>query len=111
MRKRTSTKQLNSAITNNLLHIVKAKIYSKTSRKTEEITPDSFKDSLDFLCETIFSDAIGWYYERDYKTEKYEVECGRMNPNTDLIVIAHLSVCEGTSREDIDKTLRIVEED
>lgn len=112
MRKRTTTKQLNSAITNNLLHITKAEIYYKTSRKTETIDVDKFKDSLDFLCESgVFSDAIGWHYERDYKLNGYITECGRKNSDTEIIVTVYLGVGEGVIGEKIEKMLEVTEEE
>ena len=112
MRKRTTTKQLNSAITNNLLHITKAEIYYKTSRKTETIDVDKSKDSLDFLCESgVFSDAIGWHYERDYKLNGYITECGRKNPDTEIIVTVYLGVGEGVIGEKIEKMLEVTEEE
>lgn len=110
MRKRTTTQKLHEAITNNLLIIESVESYNKTSRKTEEITSDTFKDSLDFLCETIFATCIGWYYEWNYKTGNYEFDCGRMNPNTDLFVIAHLRACEGVSDAEINEALLFLEE-
>lgn len=112
MRKRTTTKQLNSAITNNLLHITKAEIYYKTSRKTETIDVDKFKDSLDFLCESgVFADAIGWHYERDFRTNGYIAETGRMNPDSEIIITIYLDVCENANREDIERTLLFLEEE
>ena len=107
MRKGTTTKQLNSAITNNLLHITKAEIYYKTSRKTETIDVDKFKDSLDFLCESgVFSDAIGWHYERDYKLNGYITECGRKNPDTEIIISVYLRVADGVSTEEVEKLFK-----
>lgn len=110
MRRRTTTKQLNTAITNNLLTIEKAETYSKTTHQTDQISADQFKDSLDFLCETIFAPCIGWYFEK-HKTGNYEIDCSRMNPNTDLIVIAHLRANDNVDSEDIDKALRMIEEE
>lgn len=111
MQKRTTTKELQDAITNNLLHITKAEIYYKTSRKTETIDVDKFKDSLDFLCESgVFSDAIGWHYERDFRTNGYIAECGRMNPNTEIIISVYLRVADGVSTEEVEKILKVEEE-
>lgn len=110
MRKRTTTQKLHEAITNNLLIIESAESYNKTSRKTEEITSDTFKDSLDFLCETVFSPCIGWYFEKNYKTGNYEIDCSRMNPNTDLIVIAHLRANDNVDSEDIEQALLFLED-
>lgn len=110
MRKRTTTKHLNTAITNNLLQITKAECCYKSSSRIDEISADKFKDSLDFLCETIFSDAIGWYFEKNHAIGDYEVDCGRMNPNTDLIVIAHLCANENVNSENIEQALLFQEE-
>ncbi|MCM1160631.1 MAG: hypothetical protein NC412_05345 [Roseburia sp.] len=112
MVKPTTTKQINDVLSNNLLQIEKAKIYHKDSRKTESIDADTFRENFQFLCESgIFVDSIGWHYERDYKTGDYEIECGRMNAETEVIVTAYLSVGEGASREDVEKALMIVGEE
>lgn len=110
MRRRTTTKQLHNALSNNLLTVEKAESYNKTSRKTEEITSDTFKDSLDFLCETVFAPCIGWYYEKNHKTGNYEVDCSRMDGSSDIVIIAHLCVNSGINAEDIDKALLFQED-
>ena len=110
MRKRTTTKQLQNALSNNLLTIEGAESYNKTTHQTDQISADQFRDSLDFLCETVFSPCIGWYFEKNYETGNYEVDCGRMNPNTDLIVIAHLRVNDNVTTEDIEQALLFLEE-
>ncbi len=111
MRKRTTTKQLHNALSNNLLTVEKAELYNKTTRKTEGISIDTFKDSLEFLCETIFAPCIGWYFEENHVTGNYEVDCSRMDGSVDIIVTVYLRVCEGASREDIEKTLSVIEEE
>lgn len=111
MRRRTTTQKLRQAITNNLLHIAKAEIYHKSTRKTDVISVDAFQESLDFLCETIFSDAIGWYFERNYKTGNYEIDCSRMDGSSDIIVIAHLCANEGISDTDVTNALMMMEEE
>lgn len=112
MRKVTTTQKLLEAITNNLLHIKKAEVYYKTSGKTETIDTDRFTENFSFLCESgIFMDAIGWHYERDIKTNGYIAECGRMNPDSEIIVIIYLSVCNGACRENVEKTLSVIEEE
>ena len=111
MRKRTTTQKLQEAITDNLLHIIKVEIYYKTSRETETIDADKFYENFSFLCESgIFSDAIGWHYERDYRTGDYIIETGRMDGNSENIVIAYLRVNDGANVEDIERILKIEEE-
>lgn len=112
MRKRTTTQQLNSAITSNLLYIAKAEVYYKTSRKTETIDADKFHEDFSFLCESgCFADAVGWHYERDIKSKSYIAECGRMNPDTEFIVTVYLGVGEGAIGEEIEKMLEVTEEE
>lgn len=111
MRKRTTTQKLHEAITDNLLQITKAEIYYKTSRKTEIIDTDRFTEYFSFLCESgIFADAIGWHFERDFKSRGYIIECGRMNPDTDIIITVYLGVGEGVIGEKIEKILEVTEE-
>lgn len=112
MQKRTTTKELQDAITNNLLHITKAEVYYKTSGKTEIIDIDKFYEDFSFLCESgAFMNAIGWHYERDFKTNGYICEVSRMNPDTEIIVTVYLTVCNGTCREDVEKILSVSEEE
>lgn len=102
MRKRTTTGQLNSAITNNLLQIAKVEVYYKTSRKTETMHTDTFKDSLEFLCETIFSPCIGWYYEDNFDSgSDYIAECSRMDRSVDVIITVYLKLCGNVDGEDV----------
>lgn len=112
MRRKTTTQKLQQVITNNLLHITKAEIYYKTSRKTEIIDTDRFTEYFSFLCESgIFSDAIGWHYEREFRTNGYIAETGRMNPDVEIIITVYLTVCNGASRENVEKELNVIEEE
>lgn len=111
MIKRTTTKQLNTAITNNILYIKKAEIYYKTSKKTEIIDADKFKENLDFLCESgIFADFIDWHYERNLSAKDgYILDSGSMNPFAENIVTVYLGVCNGACRENVEKALSVSE--
>lgn len=112
MRKVTTTKKINEAINNHLLHIAKAEIYYKTSRKMEIVDTDRLQENFSFLCESgIFMDAIGWHFEQDCKTGLYITECGRMNPDTEVIISVYLDVCEGVKGEDINMVLNVEEEE
>lgn len=108
MKKRTTTKQLNSAITNNLLKVQKAKLYHKDSGKIDIIT-DSFVENLAFLSESgCFTDCIGWTFEKDFKTGNYIAECSRTDGNSENIVTVHLSVGDGVNAEEINEILRVI---
>lgn len=111
VRRITTTRKINEAITNNLLQITKAEVYYKTSGKTEAIDAATFRENFSFLCESgIFTDSIGWHCERNIKVSNYIVETGRMNPDTEIIISVYLSVCVGVNVEDIERTLLFEEE-
>lgn len=110
MRRKTTTRQIQQAVKNNLLKLTKAEKYSKSTHKTTTISTDTFKDDLDFLCETIFADSISWHYEYGIKAKQYIVEAGRMNGDVDFMFIAHLCACDGVKRESIDKALSVSDE-
>ncbi len=102
----TTTQKISEAISNNLLQVAKAEIYYKTSGKTETMDADRFQENFDFLCESgCFADAIGWHFERDYKSGRYIIETGRMNPHSEIIVTVYLNVGEGVNGEDVERTL------
>lgn len=111
MRRKTTTQKIQQAIKNNLLKLIKAEKYNKSTCKTTTISTDTFKKSLDFLCETLFADCVGWHYEYDIKTKQYIIETGRMNGDVDFIFIAHLCVNDGVKVESIDKVLSVSEEE
>ncbi|NBI86938.1 hypothetical protein D3Z47_12270 [Lachnospiraceae bacterium] len=109
--RRTTTQKLQQVITNNLLHITKAEIYNKTTQETETIPNDNFLESFDFLCEAIFSQCIGWYYEKNIKTKDYEIECCRRDGSVDVIITAYFRKSDGVNEEDIDEMLLKIEEE
>lgn len=109
MRRKTTTKKLQQAIKDKLLKLVKAEKYSISTRKTTTISTDIFKDDLEFLCEIIFADCVGWHFEYDIKVKQYIIECSRMNGDVDFIFIAHLSVDDNTSVEEVERILKFDE--
>lgn len=112
MRRRTLTKQIQNVMKNNQLFLERAEVYNKTTRKTEVVPKDKFLEYFDFLCESgIFADCIGWHFERNRKTDNYEIESGRMNGVVDIIVTVYLRVGDGVNGESIDRTLSVTEEE
>ncbi len=112
MKRKTTTAQINEALTTNLLSVTKAECYHKTSRQTNVINPESFIDDFQFLCESgIFADCVGWNYEKDFKTGKYIIEAGRSDAYSENIITIHMRVNEGVKIEDIEKVLLMKEED
>lgn len=111
MRKVTTTKKINKAITNNLVKAEKIEVYYKTSGKTEIIDTNKVTEDFSVLCESdVFSDAIGWHFERDIETNGYIAETGRMNPDTEIIISVYLRVADGVSTEEVEKILKVEEE-
>lgn len=55
-------------------------------------------------------DCVGWHYQKDYKTNQYIAETGRMDGDSENIVIAYLRVNDGIKIEEIEKTLLYVQE-
>lgn len=112
MRKVTTTKKINEAITNNLLQITKVEYHYKSSNRIDEISQETFTESLDFLCESgVFAEAIGWHFERDYRTGEYILETGRMDGSVEKIIVVYLGVCEGSCKENIERVLEVTEEE
>ena len=104
MRRKTTTKQLHSALSNNLLQITKVEIHHKSSNQVDIISVDSFIESLDFLTETIFADFVDWHYERNLNADgEYIADSGYRNPNSEDIVIVFMSLCNGANEDAVEK--------
>ena len=112
MRRRTTTRQIDSAITNNLLSIEKVEIYYKTSKETEAMDSGTFKDNLDFLSESgVFSDFVDWHFEMSpSKKREYIIDSGAKNPYSENIVTAYLRISDDLNVEDIERILLFEEE-
>ena len=111
MRRKTTTQQLQNAITSNLLQVVKAEIHHKSSKQVDILSIDSFKESLEFLAETIFSNMLDWNYERNFNSDGgYIVDSGYRNQYSEDIVIVYMSIANGVSSENIERTLLFSEE-
>lgn len=110
MVRRTTTKQINDVLSNNLLQLTKAECYHKTTHKTETIDNDTVIENLEFLCESgVFVDCVGWTFERDFKTNSYIAECSRTDGNAENIVTLYLGVGDDVDVEGVEKIL-IIEE-
>lgn len=108
--RQTTTSKLNDVISKKFLRVVKAEVFHKDTCQTDDIT-DSFMEYLQFLAESgPFMDYVGWHYEQDYRTGKYIVETGRINPDSEILIVVQLFVGDGVSGEDIHERLKIEEE-
>lgn len=112
MKKRTTTHQINEAITNNLLQIIKVENYNKSNHQMSTMDNDTFKESLEFLSESgILANCIGWKFEKNHEAiREYIIETGRMNSDSDLIVTVYMSVVDGVSEEQVEEILVVLEE-
>lgn len=109
--RKTTTLQIKNAIKNNILILEKAEIYNKSTQETETIPNDKFMESFDFLCEAIFSQCIGWHFEKNHKAGNYEIECSRMDGSVDVIITAYFRKNDGVNEEDIDEMLLKIEDE
>lgn len=112
MRRRTTTGQIDSVLSNELLSIKKVEVYGKTSRETETMDVDTFKDYLDFLCKSgIFADFVDWHFEMSpSKKREYIIDSGAKNPYSENIVTAYLRISDDLNVEDIERILLFEEE-
>lgn len=107
MRKRTTTKRLLEAITNGLLEARKTECSYKSSDRIDEISKETFLDSLAFINESgVFANFIDWHYERDLSENGgYIFDSGRMNPYSENVVTVYLRMNDSTTEEEIEKML------
>ena len=92
------------------MRIMTNKCHYKTSRKTDVVETDKFLEDLQFLCEAdVFMDCVGWHCQKDYKTNQYIAETGRMDGDSENIITIHMRVNEGVSDENIKKALLMEE--
>lgn len=109
MKRNTTTKQLNDAITNNILAVTKVKCeYKEIEDRTEIINNDAFIESLQYLNESgVLAANVDWKYEKSiHSNGEYIVESGRMNPYADNIITVHIRVCDGVSDDEVETLLK-----
>lgn len=113
MRRKTTTKQISTVISNNLLYVVGAECHYKSSSCIDKISAETFRESLDFLCESgVFADFVDWHYERNLsEKDGYIFNSGAMNPFTENIVTVYMRIANGANRESVEKELLFLEEE
>lgn len=106
--KYTTARQLQKAIDSDIVTITNVEVESKDDYSVKEISPDQFKDNLDFYMESgIFANSLDCKYEM--QGDGLMVDIGNMSPYCDLCITVNLIVNEGVSREDLEKVLKIEE--
>lgn len=79
--------------------------FSDDMTETNQITPNKFIESIQFMNETIFKDAIDFFYEFT-DTNNILIECGMKNIYMEEYYRVKCSVCDGVSIKEVDKKLR-----
>lgn len=112
MRQRTTTQKLHEAISNKLLTINKVQCSYKSSNRIDEISKETFKDNLDYLCEAgIFADFIDWHFDMNpSEKDEYIFDSGAMNPFTENIITVYMRIENGASDEAVEKELLFLED-
>ncbi len=79
--------------------------FSGDITETDQIIPEKFIESIQFLNKTIFKDAIDFYYEFT-GANSILIECGMKNQFMEEYYRVECSVCDGISAKEVDKKLR-----
>lgn len=111
MKRRTTTKQLQNAITKGLLEVRKAECSYKSSSQIDEMSRETFLDNLASINESgVFAGFVDWHYESNLSKRGYVLDSGAMNPYSETIVTAYLRVNDGVDAGDVEKALLFEEE-
>ena len=96
------------AIENKMISISSVENETKFSgdiTETDQIIPEKFIESIQFLNKTIFKDATDFYYEFT-GANSILIECGMKNQFMEEYYRVECSVCDGISAKEVDKKLR-----
>lgn len=96
------------AIENNMISIVGVENKTKISIdiiETDQVTPEKFIESIQFLNKTIFKDAIDFFYEFKGKNNVL-IECGMKNIYMEEYYRVECVTCDGISIDDVDKKFK-----
>ena len=96
------------AIENNMISIGSVENKTKISvdiTETNLVTPEKFIESIQFLNETIFKDAIDFFYEFT-GTNNILIECGMKNIYMEEYYRVECVISDGISIDDVNKKFR-----
>ena len=79
--------------------------FSGDITETDQIIPEKFIESIQFLNETIFRDSVDFFYEFT-GANSILIECGMKNQFMEEYYCITCSVCDGISAKEVDKKLR-----
>ena len=96
------------AIENKMISISSVENETKFSgdiTETDQIIPEKFIESIQFLNETIFRDSVDFFYEFT-GANSILIECGMKNQFMEEYYCITCSVCDGISVDDVNKKFR-----
>lgn len=109
MKRITQLSNLVEAIENEMVSIVNVENKTKASADitvTDQVTPDKFIESIQFLNEsTLFRNGIDFYYEFTGKND-IQIECGMKNRYLDEYFCVDCVIQAGFSVDDVDAKFR-----
>lgn len=105
----TTAEQLQTAIQNNIVSIIAAKLISKEDFSEQNIVADQFMEDLAFYIESgIFKDSVDFTYT--FNEGKLLVSIGGKSPHCNQTIKVTLQMKEGITREILEKAIKKVEE-
>lgn len=108
--KNTTATNLQKALDQNLVTVVNAKVESKDDDGTKAMTPEQFKNDLDFYVESgVFTDSIDFKYELIGNDLK--VYIGNMSSYCNVCITVEMVVNDGVSVNDLENVLKKVDLD
>ena len=108
-RKRTTARQLQKVINEELVTIKSVKVQSKDDNMEKIITSDQFEDDLDFYLQSeLFADSIDFEYS--IQEGILTVYAGNMSAYCKVCITAELVIKDAVGKDDLEKFIRKVEE-
>lgn len=106
--KHTSATNLQKAINEKLVTIKSANVESKDDHEMRTITPEQFKNDLDFYVESgVFADSIDFKYELIGNDLK--VYIGNMSSYCNVCITVEMVVNDGVDKNDLENVIRKVD--
>ena len=106
--KHTSATNLQKALNQKLVTIKSANVESKDDHEMRTITPEQFKNDLDFYVESgVFADSIDFKYELIGNDLK--VYAGNMSSYCNVCITVEMIVNDGVDKNDLENVIRKVD--
>lgn len=106
--KHTSATNLQKAINEKLVTIKSANVESKDAHEMRTITPEQFKNDLDFYVESgVFADSIDFKYE--LSGNELKVYIGNMSSYCNVCITVEMVVNDGVNKNDLENVIRKVD--